>query len=195
MVTRSRAARTQGGFTLLEMLVVMCILICLMALLIPQLRPILEKKDQMRALNECKAISDALMQYVYLRGGSAGPDNPVDLASYPDVLIYTDLVTLLSPDFLYYVPEFDPWGSAWQITLANATDPDPSLPAPNFNVNGPRVYLVRSLGQNGADDGGGYEPGPFALNQDPSLLDPFGDDVVCGDGTLIRWPGEWRINP
>lgn len=185
----------QSGFTLLELLVVICILICLMALLWPQLRPILEKKTQLQAMNECKAISDALTQYTVFRGGSASPNNPVDPADYPTPLAHADAESLLSPAFLLYVPELDPWGRPWEISVADATVPA-GLAAPHFSVNGPRVFLVRSLGRNGADDvgGSGYDPGTFLLNQDPSSpTPPFGDDVVCADGSVIRWPGSWNF--
>lgn len=195
MVTKSHGNTGQSGFTLLELLVVICILICLMALLWPQVRPVLEKKTQMQAMNECKAISDALTQYTLFRGGSASPTNPVDTADYTNLINHTDAQDLLSPDFLLYVPEFDPWGRPWEISVADSFDPSGLVP-PHFNINGPRVFLVRSLGRNGVSDATDYEPGPFLLNQDPAGPIPvYGDDVVCADGSVIRWPGSWNFGP
>lgn len=172
----------EKGFTLLELLVVMCIIICLCALLFPKLFPVLLKKKQMTALNHCKAVCAGFAYYTELHGGSYSADNPFDLTVYPmPPLTVGDVEMVLVPDFLFRVPEFDPWGNPYQYYF------DP------MDINGPATFACRSTGANGVAEDGifPFTPGPFPGNietGDPGFLT---DDLICADGELVSWPGEW----
>ena len=197
----------QSGFSLTEMLIVICILIGLMTLIAPKGQQALHKQKNLRALNQCKAMSDALMQYIILRDGNACPADPVMLSDYdltamnridndPPSFGDDPLRDLLSPSFLPYVPFRDPWGNAWEVYGPDTTflPPGATIPtAPDLYVGGPHVFLIRSAGANGQfeDDGGEYRIGPYFLNQDPLSPQTYGDDIVCADGVVIRWPGRW----
>ena len=174
------------GFTLLEMLVVLCILGCLLAMLLPNLYPADRKSQFIKALNQCKAVSDAMMQYTIVEGGTARPDVPFDPTAYPNVIPPTDLEDELSPDFLTYVPETDPWGNPWEHAVFALGSGGPG----SYDVTGPLVYMVRSPGPDGTLAGGPIDPGPFEMN-DPSV----DDDIICADGQVIRWPQGWYNGP
>jgi prepilin-type N-terminal cleavage/methylation domain-containing protein len=184
---RSRSA--QSGFTLIELMVVICIIIALMALLLPSFRPVILKRQMMQAMNEVKLINDALMQYSLLRGGAPSAPNPVDDSFYPNALTHTELETLLIPDFVSRVPEIDPWGEPYEIFVTNI-----DLNAPNhIDVGGVHVFLVRSLGPNRALDSSFFDPGPFDLFFDvdstgPTPINFISDDIVFTDGSAAHWP-------
>lgn len=179
-----RSKPSHAGFSLIELLVVLCIIICLLALLSPKLWPILQKKRNMVALNDCRAVSDAMMQYTILHGGAASADNPADTAIY-DMVLVTEMEDLLVSDFISRVPEFDPWGTPWEYGLFNYGGPG------TFNPVGPNVYAIRSAGENGIFEGPVYDYGPFAPNLNPGDPGFVTDDIVCVDGEVVSWPGYW----
>ncbi len=186
----SRIRSGQSGFSFIELIVVIGIITALMALLLPNVRPILIKRQMMQAVNEAKLINDALMEYSLLRGGAPAPPSPVDTTIYSSAISHVDLSTLLVPDFVSYVPETDPWGNPYEVLIAN---PDLAA-APHIEVRGVHVFLVRSTGPNGMSDSVLFEPGPFDLflSLDPGaagLPTTFvSDDIVFADGSAVHWP-------
>lgn len=172
-----------GGYTLVELVLVLCIVAVLLALLAPKVMPISSMAQQVRALTECKAISGAVQTYAVLRGGGGSPGAEVDLFDYVVELRHDEIEQLLVPDYLHRVPALDPWGSPYHFY---AFDLDPRAPAPHIDVAGPRVFMVRSPGANRAFDDDRYAPGTFAPN-DPDA----NDDIVCAEGDVIRYAGSW----
>lgn len=181
------------GFTLLELLVVLCVLICLMALLVPNFYPVSAKSKYAKALNQCKAISDAMMNYTTVRGGTAVPalmDNggvwELDETPYMVMRTVADIDDVLIPEFISRIPPTDPWGNDWEIQVA-ADDP---MPGPgHWAVTGPQVYYVRSHGANGTADSP-IVSGPFPIND----TNGASDDVVCADGAVVQFPEGWSVN-
>lgn len=188
MMNRGRSG--QGGFTLIELMVVICIIIALLALLVPNLRPVILKRQMMQAMNDTRRINDALMQYAVLRGGAPSAPRPVEITTYPVTVAHNDLETLLTPDFLPYVPENDPWGNPYEVF---AVGQDTSIPQ-HIDVSGVHVFLVRSAGPNGTVDIDSFEPGPFDLfldvdaNASPQPNNFISDDIVFADGSAVHWP-------
>lgn len=171
MVSRRDSERgRRGGFSLVELLVVLCVVICLMALIVPNLWPIMQKSKNLKTLNRCKALSDAFMEYVVLHGGMPSADGIVDVSFYTAVSAQ-DVSDLLSPDFLGRVPAADAWNQPFEFY---------------FNgVQGREVYAIRSAGSDSVFNGTLYSTGPFAIN------DPTDNDIVCADGEVVRWPEGW----
>jgi len=168
-----------AGFSLIELLVSVCVITCLCALITPKAWALLQKKNQLKTLNDCKAISSSLMEYAILAHGGASAVSPIDVADYA-LQKYDDVESLLAPAFLAAVPENDAWNRPFEVYWFGNAFTD---------VSGPQLYVVRSSGRDGLFDGGPYEIGSFPFQPDPSQLIMGGDDIVCADGALIRWPG------
>lgn len=186
----SRIRSGQSGFSLIELMVVLGIIVALMALLVPNVRPVLLKRQMMQAMNDTKLINDALMEYSLLRGGAPAPPSPVDVSLYALEFSHLELSTLLVPDFVSRVPETDPWGNPYQVMIAGEDFGAPG----HIEVRGGHVFLIRSLGPNGLDDGALFDPGPFDLFLDPSAVSGLptpgfvSDDIVFADGSAVHWP-------
>lgn len=175
--------RADPGFTLVELLLVMGIVVCLCALLYPKIQPVLALKKNMVALNHCRAACDAYMIRATLLGGGGNAVSPIDLdQDYPLPSTAEKLSELLVPDFLFRVPELDPWDRPYQYFFA-------------ADQTYGQIFACRSLGANGVAEGP-YQPAPFAPNVDPAgpacADPPCTDDIVCADGQLVSWPGDWQ---
>lgn len=165
------APRGQRGFTLVELLVVACIVICLMTLVVPGVRIALGKSRVVRAMNDCKRVGDAMASWAILHGAAPSPtvaDNAIDLSNYTPIHTH-HLRKLLVPDFLLRVPERDPWGNPYLYFL---DEEDP---------HGPDVALCASGGEDGNVEGGSYTIGPIPPTD-------FTQDLIWADGDFIRWP-------
>ena len=178
---------SQKGFTLFELLVVMCIIICLCVLLFPKISPVLLKKKHMEAVNHCKAVCSGFAYYTKLHGGTFDADNPFDLTLYPaPALTAVDVEQFLVPDFLFRVPEIDPWGNAYEYYFDR-----------NNIFTGENTFACRSLGRNGIAEDGAFPltAGPFPGNiedTDPGFVT---DDIICADGEIVSWPGDYVDTP
>ncbi len=174
---------TNLGYTLVELVLVLCIVAVLLALLAPKIMPVSSMAQQVRALTECKAVTGAVQTYAVLRGGGGSPGAQVDLFDYAVELSHDEVKQLLVPDYLHTVPELDPWDSPYRFY---AFDLDAAAPLPHIDIQGPRVFMIRSPGANREFDDDVYVPGTFAPN-DPEA----NDDIVCADGDVIQHAGNW----
>jgi general secretion pathway protein G len=166
----------QEGFTLLELLVVLCILICLIALLVPNLGLLLGKGKEVKAMNDCKRVGEAMATWAILNGSTLTPGYvgglppAIDVSQY-DPIPFNTLQSLLIPTFISRVPELDPWGNPYQYFL------DQGNPA------GPAVALCASTGQDGQPNpiSGTYTVTDFPVTD-------FNQEIIWADGNFVRWP-------
>ena len=181
--TRMPRHASQQGFTLVEMLVVLCIVACLLAMLSPRIWPVVEKSRSVKTLANCKAVSDAFINYARLHGANPRPSTTYDITPLTQTTAL-DYENFLVPEFIKDVPQFDAWNYPFEYYYASGT------PSPNLNTD--RLFLIRSPGSNGVFEGPVYDVGEFAPNLQPGNSNFVSDDIVCADGEVIRWPGNWE---
>ena len=181
----SRAA----GFSLIELLVVVCIIACVLTLLFPRVWPLVEKSKNMKTLASCKAVSDSFMMYARLHGANPRMDDTYDTSSFTGAT-ELDFESFLVPDFIKDVPEFDAWQYPFEYYYINSGGGS-SFP----DLTGDNIFMIRSAGSDGVFEGPSYEVGDFTPNLDASDPSFVSDDIVCADGEVIRWPGNWEQQP
>jgi len=162
---------SQPGFTLFELVIVLFIILCLMALLVPHVGIVVSKARTVRAISDCKRVGDAMLTWVIVHGGAPTPTvvgDAVDVGRYTPIDVDT-LRSLLVPDYLVRVPDLDPWGHPYQYFL---DERDPT---------GSDVALCASGGSDGSLVSGAYTIGAT----DPA---DSTEDIVWADGNFIRWP-------
>ncbi len=173
ILKKPKPMRTRGdeGFSLFELLIVLCIILCLAALLMPTARPALDRLKQVKALAECRRVGDAMLAWTILHGGSPTPSIENDEIS---TLPYTpidvrDLRDLLVPEYLSRIPENDPWGNPYFFAL----DTDDPL--------GPDVAFCWSGGSDGGFPEARYSIGPVPAAE-------LSSDILWADGEFLHWP-------
>jgi type II secretion system protein G len=156
--------RQSGGFTILEVLIVVGILGILAAIAIANYLNAAERTRQKRTMADMRSV------------GLAWEARAVDTKSYnaagftmPAVALnYSDLTTLLSPTYMRNIPQFDGWGHPLQFAIDQP-------------VGGKSAaeYAIRSPGRDGVYSGNTYVGGPTTS---------FDCDIVYSGGSFIVWP-------
>lgn len=159
----------QEGFTLIELMIVMIIIAMLLAMLLPSLNTYLLRSKQTSVVTTANSLGNACVPWLLNNGGVATLSNPVEcVGDYPQALTRDEMSTLLAPNYIKMIPEFDAWGYPWQYNFSG-------------NLAGPQVLCLRSPGRDGTFDSDSYTIGPFVATD-------YDRDVVWADGSLVRWP-------
>ncbi|HVR28358.1 MAG TPA: prepilin-type N-terminal cleavage/methylation domain-containing protein [Thermoanaerobaculia bacterium] len=164
--------RARGGFTLLELLIVVAIIGIIAALLIPNLLEALNKSKQKRTMTDIRLTGTAWFSWVtdQVAAGAAGASaNLLDWSDLFTVQGYGQLEEILVPDYAAFIPQKDAWGNNYEYGAT--ADPNDTVP-----------IGVRSTGADGefqvSDE---YTPGAF-------LATDFIQDIVWAGGYFVRWP-------
>jgi general secretion pathway protein G len=118
-----RRSRSQHGFTLLELLIVVAIIGLMVAIAIPALQFALDRSKQRVTMSDMRGIAGAIMQY-YL-----------DQSYYPsNTLTSAGLMEVLTPFAGRSLPEQDRWSHDF-----------------DWRTDGQHYYSLESFGRDGLD--------------------------------------------
>lgn len=163
--------RSERGFTLIELMIVIAIIGIVAAILVPNLIDAMQKAKQKRSMGDIKIVGTSLMSWLTDQSGAAaaaGNATAVDLADITPQ-DWQKVTEVLVPQYLQEIPREDAWRTSYDYRV-DLEDP-----------HGELVFSVRSLGRDATASGTEYTVGAF----DPTDYD---QDIVWVDGGFIRWP-------
>src|SRR2546425_480771 len=104
--------KSQAGFTLVELLVVVAVIGVISAIAMPNLLNALDKAKQKKSMSDMRTIGAAVEAYA------------TDTAAYPvNVSGWTSLKTYVDPYFIKSPPDADGWSNGWDAsTTANGNN-------------------------------------------------------------------------
>lgn len=168
----SRVENRRGGFTLVELLIVVAIIGVIAAILIPNMMDAVHKSRQKRTMGDMKLCGTAMMAWLTDNGaaGAAGAPTTVAVSDFTGSADVDQIRNALVPDYTPQVAGFDSWTFPFVYRLQLT------------NPAGASVMLILSTGRDGQmDNGGTYTPGTFGTTD-------YDQDLVWADGAFLRTP-------
>ncbi len=177
--TRPLLARPgqQGGFSIVELLLVVLIIGLIASIMIPNLIDALHKAKQRRTMAELRLVGTAWMSWLTDQAGasSAGANQTYKVSGF-NALTYAEIYGYLHPtDTFFYmqaVPERDAWGSQLTFYLNSSLLTDSQL------------LLCAAARDDVYETCDGTKDIPIG----PFVATDFDQDIVWADGFLVRWP-------
>jgi general secretion pathway protein G len=166
--------RSESGFSLIELLIVVAIIGIIASMLIPNLLDAMQKAKQKRTVAEIRITGSSLFSWLTDQVGAAAAGQSttqVDVTAYGAGITADNLASILVPQYVQRVPSVDGWKNTYDYYLQTA------------DLHARRVMAIRSRGRDGAADSTSYTVTSF----DPTDYDR---DIVWADGFMVRYPGK-----
>lgn len=181
-----RSTRLRKGFSLLEILVVVVIILIVASIMIPNLIDSINKAKQKKTMAEMKIIGDAFFAWHVDSQGAASAGASKGRTYDPgdfEQLDSQELTDLLVPRYLQEVPDLDSWGQEYGYHVSDCCT---STKGDKFGLNCPisctEILMIVSCGMDLSCDATEYTAGTFDA-KDHTM------DLVWLDGYFVRRPG------
>ena len=110
-MTRLTRGGQRRGFTMVELLVTIAIIGIIAIFVIPNFLDSLNKAKQKRTMADVHEIGKAMMSWLAGQMGAAAAGSlSVDLSEYGTGIDTSEMTSLLVPDYIAHVPQYDAWG-------------------------------------------------------------------------------------
>lgn len=159
------STRTDRGFTVIELLIVVAIIGILAAIAIPNLITAINRAKQKRTISDIRNIATAWEAHALDANSYTA-----SAATFPwpvSPISQGELESLLIPHYVKKIPVLDGWGTAYQF---GSDQP--------FGSYG-QGYAIRSAGWDQQFDGDSYQYG---------LASDFECDIVYANGAFVSYP-------
>jgi prepilin-type N-terminal cleavage/methylation domain-containing protein len=170
--------KTENGFTLIEVLIVVAIIGILAAMLIPNAITAIQKTKQKSTMKEILSMATAALDYAMDNG-----EWTINQAG--DIDSACDFVQAITPFYLKICPVVDYWGEPYKVYVGSQA----AVRSIRDEDVGPEDLVIESYGRDGISDGWIYEP---ATPEDDFYtvdgLPAFKRDIVNWNGSWIRAP-------
>jgi type II secretion system protein G len=185
MKARALKAKRSGGFTLIEILIVVAIITILAGILLPVFQGAMQKAKQKATMADINSFAKAITSYITDIGSApTSPEGGIDAGS--------TLIDQLTPFQNITLPTRDQWSFPLQVWTGDSIAGHFGIAAGDV---GREDFLIQSFGRDGQDEGYSYdrsnpENNFFVIQTE----EDFNKDLIIWNGNWIRAPRHAAMN-